>query len=171
MQQLNPEVLVWAMETAGLTRAQAAKKLELKKTRNADLEGQFMAFEQGSDQPDPSILRKMAQQYHRPLITFYLEKPPRASEYGVDFRKASHESSVEQDAWLKVLVREVIARQGIVRNLLNEDDAVEVDFVDTITLSEGKQRALEILRQIIDCGSTVKNRDEILRNYGMLLKN
>ena len=156
MQPLNPEILRWARESAGLSHSEAAKKLNLSTVRGNTPEDRLIAFEQGREQPEPPMLKKMAKHYRRPLITFYLERPPRASDYGVDYRKVSGQVSAVQDTYLKILVREVIARQGIVRDLLDEDDAMEVDFVDTITKNEGKLRALESLRKIIDSDSPQK---------------
>lgn len=154
MQPLNPEIFRWARETAGLTYAQAAKKLSLSATQGVGPEDRLIEIEEGRVQPAPSILKKMAKYYHRPLITFYLEKPPRTSDYGVDYRRVSNKVSPLQDSYLKVLVRNAIARQGIVRDLLNEDDGIEVDFVGTITLSEGKQYALDRLRAILEDETT-----------------
>ena len=154
MQPLNPEVFRWARETAGLTHAQAAKKLNLSATQGVAPEDRLIEIEEGRVQPVPSILKKMAKYYHRPLITFYLEKPPRSSDYGVDYRRVSNKVSPLQDSYLKVLVRNAIVRQGIVRDLLNEDGSTEVDFVGTITLSEGKQHALDRLRAILEAEST-----------------
>lgn len=155
MQPINPEVLRWARETAGLTHAQAVKKLKISATRDKRPEDRLKAIETGREQPEPPILKKMAKYYHRPLITFYLEKPPRTSDYGVDYRKISNDVSAEQDAYLKILVRDMIARQGIVNSLLEEDDATEVDFVGTISQREGKHHALEKLRVTIELESPI----------------
>ena len=154
MQHLNPEVLRWARETASLTHSQAAKKLNLSASKGLAPEDRLIEIEEGRIQPEPPMLEKMAKYYHRPLITFYLEKPPRTSDYGVDYRRTSNEISPIQDSYLKVLVRNAIARQGILRDLLHDDDGTEVDFVSTIKLNDGKEHALDCLRAIVEAESS-----------------
>ena len=68
---------------------------------------------------------------------------------------------------MQALVRNVIARQGIVRSQLEDDDAEPVLFVGTLAMSSGPARALEALRQVVDGASNANTprRDfEDLRN-------
>lgn len=149
MPQVNPKVLAWARETAGLTRNEAARKLNLGGVRGVGPGDRLKALETGADQPTRSVLARMAKQYRRPLIAFYLEKPPRASPVGTDFRTLGGEISARQDALVRALVRDVIARQGIVRDQLEDDDAGEARFVGTVSMADGRPAALRALQQVV----------------------
>ena len=150
MTEFNPEIMSWARETAGLTLEQAAKRLQIQSTKNQSPKEQLVALENGVKKPSSSILRRMAKQYHRPLITFYRVTPPRPSDYGVDFRKSSSEISEEQAGRLSILVREVFARQGVVKDLLREDGEDEVSLVGSLSLADGQHKAVEIISNIVE---------------------
>ena len=107
----------------------------------------------------------MAKGYRRPLIAFYLAEPPRASEVGTDFRTLTGARSAEQDALVQALVRDVIARQGIVRSQLEDDDAEEVRFIGTVTMADKRTRALEALRKVV---GGVSGADIPRREFGEL---
>lgn len=167
MPQVNPRVLAWARETAGLTREKAAKKIQLGPARGMEPADRITALETGAAQPTRPMLVRMAKGYRRPLIAFYLEEPPRAIEVGTDFRTLTSARSAEQDALVQALVRDVIARQGIVHSQLEDDDAEEVRFIGTVTLTDGRPRALETLRQVVggESGTDVPRREfDQLRN-------
>lgn len=149
MPQVNPRVLTWARETAGLTREKAAKRIQLGPAQGMEPADRLTALESGAVQPTRPMLARMAKGYRRPLIAFYLEEPPRASEVGTDFRTLTDVRSAEQDAVVQALVRDVIARQGIVRTQLEDDDAEEVRFVGTVTVEDGRPGALKALRQVV----------------------
>lgn len=148
MPQVNPSVLTWARETAGLTRDEAAQKLQLRRARGMEPAERLAALESGDDQPTRSQLARMADKYRRPLIAFYLEAPPRPSAVGTDFRTLRGETTAREDALVRTLVREAIARQGIVRDLL-DGDADEVAFVGAVTLSDGIAAALRAVQGVM----------------------
>jgi len=83
---LNPDILTWARDTAGLSADEAARALGFNDTRNRSAVQRLMALETGQEQPSRSVLLKMAQAYRRPLLVFYLAQPPRIGDRGHDFR-------------------------------------------------------------------------------------
>jgi len=88
----NPEILRWARESAGLSYADAVRKLNMSaKSGVATLE----AYERGEKQPSRSRLLMMAKQYHRSYLTFFLSRPPKKVERGEDFRMPSLANSLE----------------------------------------------------------------------------
>ncbi len=109
--QINPRMLAWARETAGLSPAAAAAKLGLKTTAKATAAEKLLAAESGERPVGRGLLQKAAAAYQRPLITFYLPEPPAKGERGQDFRSASDARSPRNDAMLDALVRDVRARQ------------------------------------------------------------
>lgn len=82
MPRVNPEILVWARETAGLSAAEAARKLGYKDSDRASAAQKLAEFEEGVKEPSRSLLSKMAQQYRRPLLAFYLSQPPAKGDRG-----------------------------------------------------------------------------------------
>lgn len=129
MAWLNPEILIWARETAGLDRETAARKIDLKPARGISGEDRLAAIEAGKVIPTAPLLRRMAAQYHRPLLTFYLPKIPTPAELGQDFRKVPDQGD-PSNVLLATLLRDVKARQALVREIFEDDeDAVEVGLV------------------------------------------
>lgn len=129
MAGLNPEILIWARETAGLDRVTAARKVDLKAARGMSGEDRLAAIEAGDVVPTAPLLRRMAAQYHRPLLTFYLPKVPAPAELGQDFRTLPDRGD-PGNVLLATLLRDVKARQALVREILEDDeDATEVGLV------------------------------------------
>ncbi len=153
MPNVNPKVLLWARETAGLSLEEAVRKLQLKEARGVNAVDRLAALESGSVQPTRSMLAKMAKHYRRPLVTFYLEALPEPGQRGTDFRTLPTDRTPDQDAFVQALVREVVAKQGLVRAQLEDDEADEVGFVGSRAMSDGRgaiQRALNSLAHSSD---------------------
>jgi transcriptional regulator with XRE-family HTH domain len=74
---INPNILVWARQSAGLTIDDAAEKLALSTTAKSSAAEKLVALETGQTQPTRSQLNSFANVYKRPLLTFYLSEPPR----------------------------------------------------------------------------------------------
>jgi transcriptional regulator with XRE-family HTH domain len=115
MPQINPRVLVWARETAGLSLEAATKKLGLSGP------DRLLALETGEREPSRAQLAKMAEKYHRPLLAFYLPEPPRKNEQIRDFRSLrAGEARQASETFLDILIRDVQARQQLVRAALED---------------------------------------------------
>ena len=63
MPQVNPDILRWARETAGLTLEDAVAKLSIKDARGTTAVDRLRALEQGETPPTRPMLSKMAKQY------------------------------------------------------------------------------------------------------------
>ena len=122
MPQVNPDILRWARETAGLTLEDAVGKLSIKDVGGTVATDRLRALETGDTAPTRAMLSKMAKQYHRPLLTFYLAQPPRRGYWGRDFRALAADRSERDEALLDALVRNVQARQGLLRSAMLDDD-------------------------------------------------
>ena len=123
MPLVNPDILVWARETAGLTVEEAATKIRLKKHKLEKLE-------RGEDILARSTLLKMAEQYRRPVITFYLEEIPAKSNYGTDFRGQAKEYTSQEEAYISALLRYAKSSQQLIRATLElEEEATVLPFV------------------------------------------
>ncbi len=150
MPRVNPEIMVWARETAGLTKEEAARKLGFKDSGKSSAAEKLAAVECGQKEPSRPQLVKMANRYHRPLLTFYLSRPPRQGNRGTDFRTLSADRSASDEARLDALVRDIRARQSMVRDVLkDEDEAEPLQFVGSHRLGDGKAVILGSLRALI----------------------
>ncbi|WP_031362229.1 ImmA/IrrE family metallo-endopeptidase [Caballeronia sordidicola] len=133
MPQINPKILVWARETAGLGIDEAAKSLQLGGARQNGRDA-LEEYEKGTKALSRPLLLRMAKQYRRPLLTFYLQQPPQKSERGEDFRTLPGGREYESAPKLDALVRDVFVRQRLVRSMLEDtDEARPLNFVGSIT--------------------------------------
>ena len=150
--KVNPEILVWARETAGLTQEQAVKKIGIRPAYGIEAVDRLASLEAGTAEPTRSTLVKMAKQYRRPLLTFYLSSPPQKGDRGTDFRTlSSEEHSATDDARVDALIREMQARQSMVRAVLeDEDEAEPLAFIGSRSVSDGKMAVLQSLRTLLD---------------------
>ena len=156
MPGVNPEILVWARETAGLTQEHAAKKLGFRDSPRFSATEKLAAVEDGVRDPSRPQLVKMADQYRRPLLTFYLSKPPKKGRVGTDFRTNPEGHLASEEALLSALVRDIIARQSMVRaSLEDEDEAETLPFIGSHSIGDGRAVVLGSLQTLLGVDSAV----------------
>lgn len=149
MARVNPAILLWARETAGLTLQQAASKVGLGDTRKGTAEERLAAMERGEEEPSRPTLLRMVTAYRRPLLTFYLPAPPARAERGEDFRTLPDDRRADSAAAVDALLRDVRARQDGVRAILDEEGAKPLPFVAAIDIDAGADRAATFLAEAI----------------------
>ena len=71
-EEINPEVLVWARETAGLSLDEAAARVGLTTGSKSSATEKLTQFERGEKSPTRNQLLKFAATYRRPLVSFYM---------------------------------------------------------------------------------------------------
>ena len=149
MPSVNPEILIWARESADLDEDQACRKLNITRPRLADLES-------GRVDPTPSILETMARVYRQPLITFYLQAPPAECDYGIDYRTQKAEDGAKTlGAQLKVLIRDTRVSQEMLKDALDDEEELErLSFVASQSMSEGVERTVARLQEVVDITAT-----------------
>ena len=150
MPAVNPEILVWARKTAGLTLQDAVAKVGIRDARGVTAVDRLTALERGEERPTRPILVKMAHHYRRPLLAFYLKAPPRRDDRGPDFRTLPGARSSETDALIDALVRNLQSRQSMVRAALEaEDEAEPLPFVGALVRSGDTDAGIESVRQVL----------------------
>lgn len=143
MPRVNPDILRWARETAGLEPEDAVRRLALKPRRGVSAEDRLAALENGSDTPTRPLLVKMAKLYRRPLLVFYLAAVPQRGDRGTDFRNLGGPQDPVEAALLDAMIRSIRSRQSLVRALLeDEDEAEPVAFVGSMTVKKGVNAVL-----------------------------
>lgn len=147
MPRTNPETLVWARETAGLAQDAAAGKLGFQDSARSSAKEKLAAIESGLKEPSRPQLRKMASLYRRPLLAFYLPKPPQKSARGVDFRTLPIDHPPANETLLDALIRDIWARQSMVRAVLeDEDEAHPLPFVGSHSMEDGRDAVMHSLK-------------------------
>jgi Zn-dependent peptidase ImmA (M78 family) len=130
---LNPQILAWARDRAGLSVEEAAQALGFKDARDRTAAERLQAIEAGIEEPSRSVLQSMAWKYHRSLLVFYLSQPPIIGDRGQDFRRAPGSKPLEYDPTLDALIRDIRGRQSIVRDLLEQTEPTRVDYIASAT--------------------------------------
>lgn len=132
---MNPQILRWARETAGLSLEQGASAIGLSDAYGKKAAERLAEIEAGADQPSHSQLSRMAKAYRRSLLVFYLSSPPRAGDRGRDFRKVRDSQRLPYDANLDALLRDVKSRQDLVSSVLEDLESDPVQFVGSTDMT------------------------------------
>lgn len=137
----NPEVFRWARESAGLAPEEAARAIGI-------VPASLAAIEQGERVPSRANLANMAKVYRRSLLTLYLPSPPQKGDRGEDFRTVVPERTVEAEARLDALVRDLRARQSLVRAVLEDEEGTRpLDFVGSASMKDGVASLCKLIEQ------------------------
>jgi Zn-dependent peptidase ImmA (M78 family)/transcriptional regulator with XRE-family HTH domain len=139
----NPEVFRWARESAGLDPEAAAHAIGI-------VPASLVAIERGEKEPSRTTLAHMSKAYRRSLLAFYLPAPPRKGDRGEDFRTVTAERTLEADSDVDALVRDLRARQSLVRAVLEDDEDVRpLEFVGSVTMDVGVQALARSVEQML----------------------
>lgn len=147
MPNVKPTILEWARESSRYSLEDAAKKLGILDGKSVSAAEKLAAYEQGKKEPSRSLLLRMSKRYHKPLLTFYLEQPPRTGDRGEDFRTLSEQVSESENAHVDVLIRDIKARQITVREtLIDADEGESLKFVDSQSMEDGIEMVVKRIR-------------------------
>jgi Zn-dependent peptidase ImmA (M78 family) len=148
--QINPRVLRWARETAGLTLDEAAERLGLTTSARSSAADKLADIEGGRKAPSAVQLLRAATAYRRPLIAFYLAEPPARGERGEDFRTTGAQVTPRDNAILDALLRDLRARQQLLRAMLeDEEEASPLSFVGTALVGDDPIRVAAAIRSCL----------------------
>jgi len=151
MPRVNPEILLWAREAAGLTQEDAAEKLGVNAAYGQTPVERMENWETGEVEPTRALLVKMAKQYRRPLLTFYMNAPPRKGDRGEDFRTLPDAIPASQNALVDTLLRQTRARQSMVRDALIEaEEDQPLRFIGSFAMTAPIKRVKDGLNKIFD---------------------
>jgi Zn-dependent peptidase ImmA (M78 family) len=147
MPDVNPDILVWARETAGLTPEKAVKRLGLNSSKNMSAAEKLAAYEKGVLSPSRPLLLKMSQQYRRPLVAFYMKDRPAQGTRPEDFRNIP-DRDPSSDILISVLVRNVRARQSAVREILIDEESAPLEFVASKSIKDGPDAVIKNIIEV-----------------------
>ncbi len=149
MPKVNTDILTWAREEARLSIVEAAQKLGIAEAYGKSPEERLIELESesGTAIPSRAMLKKMSKLYRRPLLTFYLSKPPGKSNKGQDFRTLPDAIDPRDDLLVSTLIRDVMARQDLLRAALEEEDeATILPYVGSASVEDGVVKVAEEIK-------------------------
>ena len=151
MPKIKHPILSWARETSKLSIEEAAHKLNLTDSKTVSATEKLAAFEDGTKEPSRSLLLRMSRHYHQPLLSFYLNQPPRIGDRGEDFRTLPDSFEDAENAYIDVLIRDIKARQSTIREtLIDEDEEIRLDFIGKYTIDQDVARITQTIRETIN---------------------
>lgn len=136
MPAVNPEILKWARETAGLSLEEAAQAIKLNNARGKTGAERLADLEEGAEEPSRALLKRMADKYRRSLLVFYLSKPPHIGDRGQDFRKLPQPDTT-YSGLLDALIRDLNARQSLVKSLLEDEETEPISYIGSASTKQG----------------------------------
>lgn len=169
-ENINPRMLIWARETAGLEIDEAARKIGLRSSTPSTAAEKLEALESGDAKPTRNQLLKMESVYRRPLTIFYLVEPPRVAERGEDFRTLAAQPSKREKALLDALLRDIKVRQEIVRSILEDDEDVgRLEFISSISPTDSVSYTAVSIKEALgiasdDWTSNFKSSGDLFRD-------
>jgi Zn-dependent peptidase ImmA (M78 family) len=130
---VNPEILTWARTTAGMSLDEAAKAIDLKQAHGISGADRLAAIE-GGEEPSRSLLVRMAKEYRRSLLVFYLAEPPKKGDRGKDFRTVPGAEPPTYNPLLDALIRDIKGRHSVLKSVLEDTDAKPLQFVGSASM-------------------------------------
>ncbi len=135
MPTLNPEILTWARETAGLSLDEAGRAIGLKDAYGRSSAERLAELEAGNEEPSRSLVVRMSKTYRRSLLVFYLDAPPATGDRGQDFRTVPGAEPPSYSPVLDALIRDIRGRQSIIRSLLEDMETEALPFIGSAVMS------------------------------------
>jgi hypothetical protein len=113
----------------------------------------------------------MSEKYHRPLLTFYLPNRPQERDRGHDFRSLPGAEDRDSEALLEALLRDVQARQQLVRAALEEmDEDKALPFVNSAKMTNRLETLLTSIKDILVVGVDEFRKHQTLKERTVLLR-
>lgn len=170
---INPNILRWCREQAGFSIEDVASLAEIspiKATKNkvgvSSIE-RLLMLEQGEVKPTLSQLKSLAKIYQRPMMTFFLNNPPKVENKLIDFRTIDsipHEKDSPEFARLK---RRLINLQEELSSIDRDSGNAPLDFVGSAKTSIDIVEFVELVRKKIDFNFSqqlqAKDDDDLFR--------
>jgi Zn-dependent peptidase ImmA (M78 family) len=150
MPKVKAEILKWARENSLLSIEDASRKLNIVDSKKMTAIEKLNAFESGYKEPSRSLLLRMSKQYHLPLLTFYLDKPPNIGDRGEDYRTLPANFEEIEDVNVGILIRDIKARQSTIREtLIDADEENHLDFIGKHKIEDGVTRIVQTVRDVL----------------------
>jgi Zn-dependent peptidase ImmA (M78 family)/transcriptional regulator with XRE-family HTH domain len=148
--KVNPALLAWARESARLDLDAAATRAGIKRDT---LEG----WESGKDAPSIPQLRKLGEIYRRPIVVFFLPRPPKDFDALKDYRRLP-EGAVDESPEFASEIRWAHEMREVALEALRSTGDEPPDF----ELHANSDEAPEVVAQRLLAGLTITPADRAL---------
>ena len=139
---VKPDLLIWARESAGFTKEDAAHRLGIKLQRLED-------WEDGASRPTIKQLRRLGQLYKRPIAVFYLDEKPTDFQPLRDFRRIPGGIGFQQPVQLNFEIRQAIYRRQVALNLIEDLYGESPGFEHEISITDDPEKVGNKIRSIL----------------------
>jgi Zn-dependent peptidase ImmA (M78 family) len=139
---VEPSLLVWARESAGLSPEEAAGKVQVKTER-------LRGWEQGEGSPTINQLRELGRIYRRPTAVFYLPEPPKDFMALRDYRRIPGVQRNEESPELRWEIRLAGYRREVALELAEEWEEEVPLFAVSASITEDIERVAERARGLL----------------------
>ncbi|RQD73636.1 MAG: ImmA/IrrE family metallo-endopeptidase [Candidatus Syntrophonatronum acetioxidans] len=138
---VNPDILVWARQTAGYSLDEAAQKIRTSIER-------IQAWESGNEKPTLRQLRIAGRVYRRPSALFYRHTIPEQPQTLPDFRLPSDSGDVIKPV-LRFEIRRAFARRAIALEISEQLEEQPPQFVFEAEMSEPPESLARRIRELL----------------------
>jgi Zn-dependent peptidase ImmA (M78 family) len=142
---VNPELIAWARRSAGLSVADAARKIQVSEARVEE-------WERGVRKPTVTQLGNLADAYRRPLGVFYLPTPPEDERTPPDFRRFDIASDASLSPELRLAIRTARFKRQAALDLLEEAGQTAPQFPGSARPDQSPEDVAAHLRRAIGNG-------------------
>lgn len=171
---INPDMLRWARVEAGYSLSDAATCARISSPRKKKNEPELTAvdrladWENGKDTPSLNQLEQLASAYKRPLITFFLPKPPEKIVTVPDFRTLGDRATPADSPKFSALRRKLAILHRELCDLSKDVGITKLPFVGSLSEETPVAEFVENIRHVIGVTAEdqrrVKNSDELLKH-------
>lgn len=150
MPKINPDILKWARESAGLSFEAAADSIDLNDARGKTGAQRLEELEKGEQDVSRPLLLRMSKKYRRPLLVFYMKKPPEKGNRGEDFRTLPNSIDPSASFEVDALIRDIKGRQELIKDLLEDEEAEQLNFVGNYDIKSGTKLVREAVIELLN---------------------
>ena len=150
---ITPALLKWARVEAGLSLQEAAERAKVTPPRQKkgeeclSPEDRLASWEQGKESPSLNQLEKIADAYRRPLLTFFLKKPPTQVNILADFRTLPQNFFAVDTPEFSALKRRIIMLHRELKALADDEGTPPLSFVGSCLPSSGPDALVKAIRK------------------------
>lgn len=141
---INPRIISWARERAGLSEDNLAKKLSIKDTKK------ILEWEAGETKPTFKQAQKIASATNIPFGYLFLIDPPQESLPIPDLRTVSDKHHEELSIEAKDIIKQVIAKQEWYKDYLIKLEAPRLTFIGKFNTKDSINEVAQDIRNTIN---------------------
>ena len=137
---ITPNVLMWARETAKISKETAAAKVHVTIDK-------LQKWENGTSQPTIMQAQALAKAYKRPFAVFFLPEIPSSFQPLQDFRKSGSRTLTTSSIFI---IREIQQKQAWISDAYADNNEIKLPFVGRFKINENPQVVAQDILKTLD---------------------